>query len=79
MGCTDDRALFVGHGVGMELAEPPPLSGRNETLLQGGMTLAIEPKIAFPDVGVVGLEDTLHLTETGLKSLTGWKHFLDII
>jgi len=79
MGCTEDRALFVGHGVGMELAEPPTLSGRNETLLQEGMTLAIEPKIAFPNVGVVGLEDTLHLTRTGLNSLTKWQHFLDIL
>ena len=79
MGCTDDRAPFLGHGIGMELDEPPVLSIRSEIRLQKNMTLAIEPKIAFPNVGVVGVEDTLHLTETGLKSLTQWEHFLDVV
>jgi len=79
MGCTDERAPFVGHGVGMEVDEPPVLSRRNEIQLKKGMTLAIEPKIAFPQHGVVGVEDTLHLTETGLKSLTEWENFLDVV
>lgn len=79
MGCTNDRAPFLGHGIGMELDEPPVLSKRSEIRLQKNMTLAIEPKIAFQKVGVVGVEDTLHLTETGLKSLTQWENFLDVI
>jgi len=79
MGCTNDRAPFLGHGIGMELDEPPVLSKRSEIRLRKNMTLAIEPKIAFPKVGVVGVEDTLHLTETGLKSLTQWENFLDVI
>lgn len=79
MGCTNERAPFLGHGIGMELDEPPVLSRRSDIQLQKNMTLAIEPKIAIPKVGVVGVEDTFHLTDTGLKSTTQWENFLDVI
>ncbi|MFQ6123527.1 MAG: M24 family metallopeptidase [Candidatus Heimdallarchaeota archaeon] len=79
MGCTNDRAPFLGHGIGMELDELPVLSKRSDTRLQKNMTLAIEPKIAIPKVGVVGVEDAYQLTDTGLKSLTQWENFLDIV
>ena len=79
MGIKDDKVAFIGHGIGMELDEPPALSGRTETQLKKDMTLALEPKIAFPKIGVVGAEDTFHLTETGLKSLTQCKHYIDVV
>ena len=34
------------------------------------MTLALEPKMVLPEYGLVGLENTYQMTETGLKPIT---------
>ena len=34
------------------------------------MIIALEPKVIFPGKGVVGIENTHLVTETGLESLT---------
>jgi Xaa-Pro aminopeptidase len=33
----------VGHGIGLDLTEPPHLSEADQTVLQPGMVIAIEP------------------------------------
>ena len=38
--------------------------------VQSNMTIAIEPKIIYPDKGVLGIEDTFLTTANGAKSLT---------
>jgi len=51
---------FVGHGVGLEIDEPPVLWPRVETRLQTGMILAIEIEVSAPEQGVmIKLEDTV--------------------
>jgi Xaa-Pro dipeptidase len=70
------RVPFVGHAVGLELDEWPPLQQGTTAPLQRGMVLAIEPKLIFagpgPDQprGAIGLEDTYLLTDDGLSPLT---------
>jgi Xaa-Pro aminopeptidase len=64
------KVPFVGHAVGLELDEWPPLQRGTDAVLQGGMVLAIEPKLIFSGRGVIGLEDTFVLTEKGLQPLT---------
>jgi Xaa-Pro aminopeptidase len=61
---------FVGHGVGLELDEWPVISRGGREPLQEGMVFALEPKIVFPGEGVVGIENTFLVTETGLMRLT---------
>jgi len=61
---------FVGHGVGLQIDEPPALAEGQKTPLRAGMVLAIEPKFHVPELGVVGLEDTFYLTPEGLKRIT---------
>jgi Xaa-Pro aminopeptidase len=61
---------FVGHGVGLQIDEPPALAEGQKTPLRAGMVLAIEPKFHVPELGVVGLEDTFYLTPKGLKRIT---------
>lgn len=61
---------FIGHGVGIELNEQPPITARNRTLLREDMALAIEPKFVIPGVGAVGPENTYVVTAEGLKNLT---------
>jgi Xaa-Pro aminopeptidase len=70
MGVGDSRVRFVGHGVGLELDELPVLAGGFDIRLQEGMTIAIEPKIFFPERGGVGIENTYLITATGFENLT---------
>jgi Xaa-Pro aminopeptidase len=64
------RVPFVGHGVGLELDEWPPLQRGTDVRLQRGMVLAVEPKIIIADKGAIGIEDTYLLKEDGLEPLT---------
>ncbi|HSC69769.1 MAG TPA: Xaa-Pro peptidase family protein [Candidatus Methylomirabilis sp.] len=64
------QVSFVGHGVGIELDEIPQLARESKTALQGGMTLAVEPKIVFPGRGIVGVEDTILITAGDPEYLT---------
>ncbi|MCL5039286.1 MAG: Xaa-Pro peptidase family protein [Firmicutes bacterium] len=70
MGYGPDRVSFVGHGIGLELDELPPLARGVKIPLEAGVTLALEPKFTFPGQGVVGIEDTYVVTEKGAEALT---------
>jgi len=62
---------FVGHGIGLELDEPPVLWARAETRLQAGMVLAIEIEVSAPERGtMVKLEDTVVVRADGYELLT---------
>jgi Xaa-Pro dipeptidase len=70
MGAGPDRIRFIGHGVGLELDEYPILAKGQKTELEEGMVIALEPKLIFPGKGVVGIENTHVVTQTGLDQLT---------
>lgn len=71
MGFGNRRANFLGHGVGLQIDEPPVIAeGFDEPLVEG-MVLALEPKRGVPGVGMVGTENTYVVTHTGGRSLTG--------
>jgi Xaa-Pro dipeptidase len=38
--------------------------------METGMVFAFEPKLVFPGIGAVGLENTFHLSASGLEQLT---------
>jgi len=60
----------LGHGVGLDIHELPRLSPNDDTILQPGMVVTIEPGIYLPDVGGVRIEDTVVVTEKGCEILT---------
>ncbi len=69
MGVGKKRIRFVGHGIGVELDEYPFLAAGQNLELQENMTLALEPKLIFPEKGVVGIENTHVVTSDGLEQL----------
>lgn len=69
MGMGDERVRFVGHGIGIELDEYPFLASGQTIELQENMIVALEPKLIFPQKGVVGIENTHRVTENGLEQL----------
>ena len=71
MGFKGSQVSFVGHGVGIEIDEYPFLArGFNDVPLETGMVFAFEPKLVFPGVGAVGIENTFHISGNGLEKLT---------
>ena len=68
-GPVDNKCGFVGHGVGLELDEYPVI-GPLDHVIQSNMTVAIEPKVIYPDKGVLGVEDTYLTTQNGAERLT---------
>jgi len=67
MGVGKERIRFIGHGIGVELDDYPFLAAGQKLELQKNMTLALEPKLIFPEKGVVGIENTHRVTENGLE------------
>ena len=62
---------FVGHGVGLELDEPPVLWPRDDARLQAGMVLAIEVEVNAPaQRTMTKLEDTVVVRPDGYELLT---------
>ncbi|MBA3012688.1 MAG: Xaa-Pro peptidase family protein [Proteobacteria bacterium] len=70
MGAAEPKIRFTGHGLGIELDEFPFIAKGQTLALEAGMLIALEPKVIFPGQGVVGIENTLLVTDTGLESLT---------
>lgn len=72
----DDAGLpahidMVGHGIGVDMHEPPMLSPINHTPLEENMVLCIEPWVTLPDdQGVLVIEDTFVVRPGGYEELT---------
>lgn len=65
-----ERISFVGHGIGLEIDEPPFLARGDERPLAEGMVFALEPKLVFPGEGAVGIENSYAVTADGVEPLT---------
>ena len=67
---TSQQAKFIGHGVGLEINEPPVMTPRSKEILVSGMAIALEPKFVLPGIGPVGIENSYIVRENGLEKIT---------
>lgn len=76
------RSQFIhrtGHGIGLEIHEPPYIREGNERKIAPGMTFTIEPGIYLPNEGGVRIEDDVLVTEEGGRSLSTLPRELEVI
>jgi Xaa-Pro aminopeptidase len=59
----------LGHALGLLSTEPPDVSVHDETVLEPGMILTIEPTVIRDD-GIFEVEQNVVVTETGCEILS---------
>lgn len=69
-GIPHYKRQHVGHGIGLEVYDPPALSPGIDIQLEPGMVLCIETPYYELEWGGVQVEDTVVVTETGHRFLT---------
>ena len=71
MGYGNRKVQFLGHGIGLEIAENPVIAHGFSQPLEENMVIALEPKKGIKGVGMVGIENTYVVTPAGGRSITG--------
>jgi Xaa-Pro aminopeptidase len=67
----------TGHGLGLEIHEPPRISGNPDTL-RAGHVVTVEPGLYYIGMGGVRLEDVVLVTGSGNRNLTRYPKVLEV-
>ncbi|MFQ6053460.1 MAG: M24 family metallopeptidase [Candidatus Bathyarchaeia archaeon] len=78
-GYGDYFVHSLGHGVGLEVHEPPSLSRTSEDVLEAGNVVTDEPGIYIPGFGGVRIEDTVLVTKSSQERFTRFDRSLDVV
>jgi Xaa-Pro aminopeptidase len=67
----------TGHGLGLEIHEAPRVAA-NDTRLEAGMVVTVEPGLYYWPHGGVRIEDTVLVTRRGITNLTRFPKLFEI-
>jgi Xaa-Pro aminopeptidase len=68
----------TGHGLGLEIHEPPRTAANSAGVLRPGHTVTVEPGLYYPEIGGVRLEDVALVTRNAPRNLTRFEKILEI-
>lgn len=69
----------LGHGIGLDVHEPPDCSAVSEAIAQPGMCFSIEPGVYLPGRWGVRIEDLVVVTEDGVEVLNRYSKELQVV
>lgn len=69
----------TGHGIGLEVHEPPYIVEGNALVLEPGMTFTVEPGVYIPGRGGVRIEDDVAISPEGAETLTAFPRELMVL
>ena len=69
----------LGHGIGMDVHEPPFLNANNEAVMQSGMCFTVEPSIFLPGQFGARVEDIVVVGPDGGQPLTSGFQALQVV
>lgn len=67
----------TGHGIGLDVHEPPRIS-KVSYILKKGNIVTVEPGLYYMDIGGVRIEDMVIVTEDGCVNLTEYPKILEV-
>lgn len=67
----------TGHGLGLQIHEPPRISDIDE-ILKKNQVITVEPGLYYPKIGGIRIEDTVLVTKSGCKNLSKFPKFFEI-
>ncbi|MFI4912853.1 MAG: M24 family metallopeptidase [Sedimentisphaeraceae bacterium JB056] len=79
MGIGNSAVKFLGHSIGLHIDEMPAIAKGFDEPLQENMVIALEPKKAIENIGMVGTENTFIVTPNGGQLVTGSKHQIIVV
>lgn len=78
-GYGDYFGHSLGHSLGLAIHERPAMRATDDTVLQEGMVITVEPGIYIPDFGGVRIEDLVVITKDGHENFTKSTKDLQVI
>ena len=67
----------TGHGLGLEVHEPPRIS-KVSCRLEAGHVVTVEPGLYYVGLGAARIEDLVVVTESGCENLTDFPKVLEV-
>jgi len=76
-GGVDAPGEMLGHGIGLDMHEPPVIMAHSDVVLEPGMTFSVEPMIfrglrCQGGEGIFHIEDMIVITEAGFVPVHGF-------
>jgi Xaa-Pro aminopeptidase len=69
-GYDQEFGHSLGHGLGLEIHEPPRVRENSKEMLMPGMVVTVEPGIYVQGLGGIRIEDMVVIKEDGVQNLT---------
>ena len=68
----------TGHGLGLEVHEPPRMNATFDYRLKAGSVVTVEPGLYYPGLGGCRIEDVVQVTATGVTLLSRYPYAWEI-